>query len=183
MCFWRNVMMGPLRAMVVQNTPQHSLRSPIIGLIWKIMQRNTWRFTWLANKIEHSIRSKWDCCDHYRSLKGPGKVCPWISWWVCHHQGDLMRSWWWWINLARSHISFPPRKVPRPKKQEGYSSHMCSNIMASQRTLCRIETQKFTSKFWRTLWKCMGRSSRWAPHFDPKWMDKPKGWTWLSNNS
>jgi hypothetical protein len=22
--------------------------------------------------------------------KGRGKVCPWISWWACHHQGGLM---------------------------------------------------------------------------------------------
>jgi hypothetical protein len=27
--------------MVVQSAPQHSLKSPIIGLIWKTMQRNT----------------------------------------------------------------------------------------------------------------------------------------------
>ncbi len=26
------------------------------------------------------IRNKQDYCDHYRFLKGRGKMCPWISW-------------------------------------------------------------------------------------------------------
>jgi hypothetical protein len=46
----------------------------------------------------------------------------------------LMWSWWWWIDLARWHTSITPRKVPRPKRHEGYSSPTCSGIMASQRT-------------------------------------------------
>ncbi len=68
----------------------------------------------------------------YQFLKGHGKVCPWISWLACHHQGVLMPSWWWWIDLTRWHISFPPRIVPWPKKREGCSSHMCLSIMTSQ---------------------------------------------------
>jgi hypothetical protein len=32
------------------------------------------------------------------------------------HQGDLMPSWWWWIDLARWHISFPQRMKPQPKR-------------------------------------------------------------------
>jgi hypothetical protein len=51
MCSWRSAMLGCLRAMVVQSAPQHSSRSPTIGLIWKTMQRNTWRLAWFANKI------------------------------------------------------------------------------------------------------------------------------------
>jgi hypothetical protein len=31
--------------------------------------------------------------------------------------------------------------VPRPKRWEGCFSYTCSNIMASSRTLCWIETQ------------------------------------------
>ncbi len=54
---------------------------------------------------------------------------------------SLPPSWWWWINLARWHTSFPPRKMPWPKRREACSSRTCSSIMASQRTLCRIETQ------------------------------------------
>ncbi len=149
----------------------------------KTMQRNTWRLAWLANKIKHSIRNKQDCCDHYQFLKGRGKMCPWISWWVCHHQRDLMWSWWWCIDLARWHTSFPPRKMPWPKKQEGCSSHMCSNIMASQRTLCWIETQSSWASFGKPRGSRWGRRSRWTPHFDPKRMDKLRKWTWLSNNS
>jgi hypothetical protein len=45
-----------------------------------------------------------------------------------------MRSWWWWINSTRWHTSFPPRIVPRAKRQVGCSSHTCSSIMASQKT-------------------------------------------------
>ncbi len=140
-------MMGPLRATVGQNAPPHSSRSRIIGPIWRRMQKNTWRLVWLANKTGHSIKSKRDCYDHYPFRKGRGKVSPWISWWVCHHQRGLMRSWWWWIGLARWHISFPPRIVPRPKRREGCSSLTCSSIMASQRTLCRTETPSSQASF------------------------------------
>jgi len=66
-------------------------------------------------------------------------MCPWILWWVCHHQGDLMWSWWWWIDLARWHTSCPLKKVPQPKKHDDYSSHMCLSIMVSPRTLCQIK--------------------------------------------
>jgi len=163
--------MGHLQAMVVQGA-QHSLRSPTIGLILKTMQKNMWRLAWFANKIEHSIRNKQDCYDRYRFLKGRGKVCPWISLWVCHHQRDLMRSWWWLIDLARWHTSFPPRKVPWPKRREGCSSHTCSSIMASPRTSCQIETQSSQASFGKPCGSAWGWSSRWAPHFDPKWMDK-----------
>ncbi len=48
--------------------------------IWKKMRKNTWKLTWLANKIEYSIKNKPDCYDHYPFRKGHGKVCPWISW-------------------------------------------------------------------------------------------------------
>jgi len=148
-----------------------------------MMHRNMWRLVWLANKIEHSIRNKQDCRDHYQFLKGHGKVCPWISWWVCHHQGDLMQSWWWWIDLAKWHTSFPPKKMPRPKRCEGCSSHTCSSIMASQRTLCKIENQSSQASFSKPYGSTWGRSSRWASHSGPKWMDKLREWTWLSNNS
>ncbi len=95
-----------------------------------VMTCLTCQQNWTLNK------NKQDCCNHNRFRKGHGKVCPWISWWVSHHQGDLMWSWWWWIDLARWHTSFPPRKLPQPKRWESCSSHTCSNIMASQRTLC-----------------------------------------------
>jgi hypothetical protein len=35
MCPWRNIMMGHLRAMAMQNTSQHSSRRPTISQIWK----------------------------------------------------------------------------------------------------------------------------------------------------
>jgi hypothetical protein len=73
--------------------------------------------------------------------------------------------------------------MPWPKKQEGCSSHMCSNIMASQRTLCWIETQSSWASFGKPRGSRWGRRSRWTPHFDPKRMDKLRKWTWLSNNS
>ncbi len=183
MCSWRNVMMGRLRAMVVQSAPQHSSRNPTIGLIWNMMQRNTWRLVWCANKIEHLIRNKHDYCDHYWFLKGRGKVCPWISQWICHHQRDLMRSWWWLIDLARWHTSFSPRKMPRPKRREGCSSCTCSSIMASLRTLCRIETQSSQASFGEPCGSTWDWSSRRAPHSDPKWMDKLRKWNWSFNNS
>ncbi len=183
MCSWNNAMMGHLRAMVVQNAPQRSSIRPIIGLIWKTMQRNMWKLAWCANKIEHSIRNKHDCCDHYQFLKGHGKMCPWISWWVCHRQRDLMWSWWWWIYLTRWHTSFPLRKVPRPKRREGCFSSMCSSIMASQKTLCQIETQSSWTSFGEPCGSSWGQSLKWALHSNPKRMDKPKEWTWLSNNS
>jgi hypothetical protein len=65
MCSWRSAMMDCLWAMVVQSAPQQSSKSPTISLIWKTMQRNTWILAWLANKIEHSIKNKQDCCNHY----------------------------------------------------------------------------------------------------------------------
>ncbi len=58
MCSWKSAMMGHLLTMVAQSAPQRSLRSPTIGLIWKTMQRNTWRLAWFANKIKHSIKKK-----------------------------------------------------------------------------------------------------------------------------
>ncbi len=42
---------------------------------------------------------------------------------------------------------------------------------------------KFTSKFWQTLWKCMGSELKMSTSFCPKWMDKPRRWGWRSNNS
>ncbi len=134
MCSWRNVMMGRLRAMMVQSAPQHFLRNPTIGPTWKTMQRSMWRLAWHANKIRHSTRSKRACYNLCQFLKGCEKVCPWVSWYVYPHQGASMPSWWWWIDLARWHISFPPRIMPRPKRREGCSSPTCSSIMASQRT-------------------------------------------------
>jgi hypothetical protein len=41
----------------------------------------------------------------------------------------------------------PTKEVPRPKRQEGCSSRMCSSIMASSRTLCRIKTQSSQASF------------------------------------
>ncbi len=148
-----------------------------------MMQRNMWRLVWFVNKIEHSIKNRHDCCDHYRFLTCHGKMCPWISWWFCHHQGKLMLSWWWWIDLIRWHISFPLRKVPRPKRREGSFPHMCSSIMASQRTSCQIETQSSQVSFAESCGSVWGWSSRWTPHSDLKRMDKLKEWTWLCNNS
>ncbi len=168
MYFWRNVMMGPLRAMVVQNVPPHSSRSPTIGPIWKRMRKKTWRLAWLANKTEYSIKSKPDYWDHYPFRKGRGKVRSWISWWACPHQGVLMPSWWWWIDFARWRTSFPLKKVPRPKRWEGCSSATCSSIMAFQRTLCRIETQSSQESFGEPCGSAWGRSSRWTPHSNPK---------------
>ncbi len=133
-CFRRNVMMDRSRAMVVQSAPQHSLRSHTIGPIWKMMWKSMWRLIWFVNKIKHLTRNKWACYNVYQFRKGRGKVCPWISWWACLHQAVLMPSWWWWINLARWHISFPQRMRPRPKRRKGCSSHTCSNIMVFQRT-------------------------------------------------
>jgi len=147
-----------------------------------MLQRNTWRLVWFANKIKHSIRNKQDYCDHYQFLKGHEKMCPWISWWVCHHQRDLMRSWWWWIDLARWHTSFPLRKVPWPNKWEGCFSHMCLSIMASWRTLCQIEIPSSWVNFGKPYGSTWGQSSRWTPHSNPKQMGNPKKWTWLSNN-
>jgi hypothetical protein len=37
--------------------------------------------------------------------------------------------------------------VPRPKRREGCFSSMCSSIMASQKTLCQIETQSSKASF------------------------------------
>jgi len=71
---------GHLRAMVVQNAPQHSLRSPTIGQTWKTIQRSMWRLVWYANKIGHSTRSKRACYNLCQFSKGCGKMYPWISW-------------------------------------------------------------------------------------------------------
>ncbi len=124
-----------------------------------------------------TFNNKQDYYDHYRFLKGRGKSCPWTWWWIYHHQRDLIQSWWWWIDLVRWQTSFPPRKMPWPKRPEGCSSHTCSNIMASQRTLCRIETQSSQASFGEPCGSAWGQSSRWTPHYDPKWMDKLKKWT------
>jgi hypothetical protein len=59
---------------------------------------------------------------------------------------------------------------------------MCSSIMASPRTLCRIETQNSQTSFSEPYGSTWGWSSKWTPHSNPKQMDKPKEWTWLSNN-
>jgi hypothetical protein len=93
-------------------------------------------------------------------------MCPWISWWVCHHQGDLMQSWWWWIDLTRWHNSFPLRKVPCPKRQQCCFSPMCLSIMASPRTLCRIKTQSSQASF--SEWKCMGLKLKMGTSFRPQ---------------
>ncbi len=80
MCSWRNVMMGRLRAMVVQNAPQHSLRSPTINQTWKMMQRSMWKLVWHANKIKPLTKSKRVYYNLCQFPKGRGKVCPRISW-------------------------------------------------------------------------------------------------------
>jgi hypothetical protein len=58
--------------------------------------------------------------------------------------------------------------VPRPNKWEGCSSRTCSSIMASQRTLCRIETQSSRASFGKPCGSAWGWSLRWAPHSDLK---------------
>jgi hypothetical protein len=183
MCSWRYVMMGPLQAMVVQKTPKHSSRSHIISLIWKTMQRNTWKLTWLTNKIEHSIKKQvgllrplpipegsWESVsmDFMVSLP-PSRGFDAIM--VMVDQSSKM-----------THF-IPPRKVPWPKRWECCFLRMCLSIMASPRRLCQIETQSSQPSFGEPCGSAWGRSSRWAPHSDPKWMDKPREWTWLSNNS
>jgi hypothetical protein len=60
---------------------------------------------------------------------------------------------------------------------------MCSRIMASPRRLCWIETQSSQTSFCEPCISAWGQSSKWALHSDPKWIDKPRQWTWLSNNS
>jgi hypothetical protein len=50
--------------------------------------------------------------------------------------------------------------VPRPKRWEGCSSHTCSSIMASQRTLCRTETQSSQAGFGEPCGSVWGRNSR-----------------------
>jgi len=138
------------------------------------MQRNRWRLVWFANKIKHSIINNHDCCNHYRFLKGHGKVCPWISWWVYHHQRDLMWSWWCWINLVRWHTSFSLRKMPWPKKWKGFFSCMCLNIMASWRTLCQIKIPISQVNVGEPCGSAWGRSLRWAPHSNLKHMGNSK---------
>jgi hypothetical protein len=95
----------------------------------------------------------------------------------------LMWSWWWWIDLARWHTSFPPRKMPQPKKREGCSSCACLNNITFPRTLCRLKISSSQASFGKPCGSTWGRSSKWAPHSNPKWMDKSKEWTWLFNNS
>jgi len=64
MCSWRNVMMGHLQAMVVQNAPQHSLRNPTTSPTWKTMQRSMYTVTcddyvWAFNEstlYQHYVR-------------------------------------------------------------------------------------------------------------------------------
>jgi hypothetical protein len=48
--------------------------------------------------------------------------------------------------------------LPRPKKWEWCSSHTCLNIMASPRTLCRIETQSSQASFGEPCESAWGRS-------------------------
>ncbi len=79
-----------------------------------------------------------------------------------------MRSWWWWINLTRWHISFAQKKMPWPKKREGFFSCMCSSIMASPKNIVLDRDPKFTSKFWGALWKCMGSELKMNTSFQPQ---------------
>ncbi len=83
-----------------------------------------------------------------------------------------MRSWWWWIDLARWHISFPPRRVPWPKRWEGCFSCTCSSIMASLRTLCWIKTESSQASFSKPYGSAWAQSSKWAPLSTPnRWKD------------
>jgi hypothetical protein len=84
----------------------------------------------------------------------------------------LMPSWWWWIDLVRWHTSFPPRIMPWLKRQEGCSSHTCSNIMASQRPLCRIEIQSSQASYLVSLVEAHGVRAQ-----DEHCIPTPNGWT------
>ncbi len=108
MWFWRNAWW--LQAMVVQSTTPHSS----IGPTWKRMRKNTWRLAWLVNKTEYSIRSKWDCFNHYPFSKGHGKVSPWISWWVCHHQR-------WRIPNSFKDPNVGPSRKQRKREESGHA--------------------------------------------------------------
>jgi hypothetical protein len=55
--------------------------------------------------------------------------------------------------------------------------------VASQRTLCPIETLNSQASFGEPCGSAWVQNLRWTPHSDPKRMDKPRGWTWWSNNS
>ncbi len=78
-----------------------------------------------------------------------------------------MPSWLWWIDLARWRTSFPLRMKQRLKKRGGCSFPTFSSIMASQRTVSNRDP-KFTSKFWRTLWKRMGSELKMSTSFRPQ---------------
>jgi hypothetical protein len=65
----------------------------------------------------------------------------------------------------------PPRKPPRPKRREGYFSPTCSNIMASQRRLCRTKTQ-IHKQVLASLVKLHGVETQ-----DEHRISTPNGWT------
>jgi transposase len=56
---------------------------------------------------------------------------------------------------------------PRPKRWGGCSSPTSSSTMAFQRTVLDRDP-KFTSKFWRALWKRMGSEFKMNTSFRPQ---------------
>ncbi len=161
MCFWRNAMMGPLLAMVAQNAPQHSSRSLTIGLIWKTMQKNMWRFAWLVNKIEHLIKNKQDCYKHYRFLKGMGK---------CVHgfHGEFATIKGIWCDQFSKMAHFIPTKENVMAQEMGrlFFTHVFKHHGLPKDIMSDWDP-KFTSKFWRALWKCMGLKLKMNTSFQP----------------
>ncbi len=78
-----------------------------------------------------------------------------------------MPSWLWWIDLARWHTSFPQRMKPQLKRRGDCSSPTFSSIMVFPRTKSD-QDPKFTSKFWRALWKRMGSELKMSTSFRPQ---------------
>ncbi len=79
-----------------------------------------------------------------------------------------MPSWWWWIDLTRWHISFPLKMKPQPKKHVGCSSHMFLKHYGLRKDIVSDRNPKFTSKFWRALWKRMGSELKMSTSFCPQ---------------
>ncbi len=154
-----------------------------IGLIWKTMQRSMWRLDWLTSKIGHLTINKQDCCDHYRFPKGHDSVSM-----------DFMVS----LPPSRSFDAIMVVVVDRfskmahfiPTKDSAmaqetrrlFFSHMFKHH-GLPKDIMLNQDQSSQASYGERCGNAWGRSSRWAPHSDPERMNKPKRWTWLSNNS